>query len=181
MKSAHLWAIAVFAAFCGLGPTLAAAQGPAPEPTKPIDLRRYIGRWYEIARLPNKLQQNCQAATSDWSKRSDGAFQVVQTCRVGSPGGPTKSWSAAGTILDAGRNTKIRMGFFGGFIHQDYWVVDRADDYSWCITSTPTSKFVWILSRRPVLPNAEKAALVARARTLGYDTGRLVFDEQPPA
>jgi apolipoprotein D and lipocalin family protein len=164
-----------------MGQSMAAIPGQAPEPTKVIDPRRYIGRWYEIARIPNNLQKDCQAATSDWTKRDDGGFLVVQTCRVGSPGGPTKTWSAAGRILDAGRNAKIRMGFFGGFIHQDYWVVDRADDYSWCITSTPTSKYVWILSRRPILPTAERAALVARVHTLGYDAGRLFFDQQPPA
>jgi apolipoprotein D and lipocalin family protein len=168
----------VFAVLCGVGHALAAG---APEPTKSIDPKRYLGRWYEIARIPNQLQKDCDAPTADWSKRSDGAFQVVQTCRVGSPKGPLKTWSAAGRIIDTATNAKIRMGFFGGFIHQDYWIVDRADDYSWCITSTPSLKYVWILSRRAVLSPAAKAALVARTRSLGYDTTKLILDQQPPA
>jgi apolipoprotein D and lipocalin family protein len=177
-RPAHLWAVAVLAAVCFAGQAMAAA---APEPIKPVDPRRYVGRWYEIARIQNMLEKNCQAPTSDWQKEPDGDFSVVQSCRLGSPSGPLKVWRAAGRIIDGGRNTKIRVGFFGGFIHQDYWIVDRADDYSWCIMSTPTSKYVWIMSRRPVLATAQKDALVARARELGYDTDKLIYSEQPPA
>ncbi|HEY3889134.1 MAG TPA: lipocalin family protein [Caulobacteraceae bacterium] len=180
--TAHHWAAAMAsAAFCVGQGALAADAPPAPEPTKTIDPRLYSGRWYEIARLPNKIQQNCQAPTSDWSKKSDGGYSLVQTCRVGSPSGPTKVWRAGAQIIDTARNAKVRVGFFGGFIHQDYWIVDRGDDNSWCIMSTPTSKYVWIMSRQAVMPPAEKAALAARAQSLGYDTTRLIYDEQPPA
>lgn len=180
--TAHLWAAAALAAvFCAGQTAWAANAPPAPEPTKAIDPRLYSGRWYEIARLPNKLQQDCEAPTSDWSKQSNGGYSLVQTCRVGSPSGPTKTWRAGATIIDSSRNAKVRVGFFGGFIHQDYWIVDRGDDNSWCIMSTPTSKYVWIMSRHAVMPNAEKAALAARAHSLGYDTTRLIYDEQPPA
>jgi apolipoprotein D and lipocalin family protein len=180
--TAQLWAAAlVSAAFCVGHVAVADDYPPAPEPTKTIDPRLYSGRWYEIARLPNKIQQNCQAPTSDWSKQSDGGYSLVQTCRVGSPSGPTKTWRAGAKIIDPSRNAKVRVGFFGGFIHQDYWIVDRGDDNSWCIMSTPTSKFVWIMSRRAVMSNAEKAALAARAHSLGYDTAKLIYDEQPPA
>ncbi|HZC15953.1 MAG TPA: lipocalin family protein [Caulobacteraceae bacterium] len=158
-----------------------AAPGPAPEPTKTVDPRLFTGRWYEIARLPNMLQKDCQAPTADWSTGQDGGYSLVQTCRVGSPSGPAKSWHAAGRIIDAIRNAKVRVGFFGGFIHQDYWIVDRGDDNSWCIMSTPTSKYLWIMSRSAVMPDEEKAALVARAHSLGYDTTRLIYDAQPPA
>jgi apolipoprotein D and lipocalin family protein len=180
--TAHLWAAAVLTALCWAGQSAAAPPAPpAPEPTKAVDPRLFSGRWYEIARLPNKLQQDCQAPTSDWSKQPDGGYSLVQTCRVGSPSGPTKTWRAGAKIIDQSRNAKVRVGFFGGFIHQDYWIVDRGDDNSWCIMSTPTSKYVWIMSRNAVMPNAEKAALAARARSLGYDTARLIYDEQPPA
>jgi apolipoprotein D and lipocalin family protein len=181
-KTAHLCAAAVFAAVCYTSQAGAtAAPAPAPEPIKTVDPTLFTGRWYEIARLPNKVQTNCEAPTSDWSKQQDGDYSVVQTCRVGSPSGPAKIWHAAGRIIDAVRNAKVRMGFFGGFIHQDYWIVDHGDDNSWCLMSTPTSKYLWIMSRHAVMSDAEKAALVARAHSLGYDTARLIYDEQPPA
>jgi apolipoprotein D and lipocalin family protein len=180
--TAHLWAVAFVTAVCWAGQSAAAPPAPpAPEPTKSVDPKLYSGRWYEIARLPNRPQQDCQAPTSDWSKQSDGGYSLVQTCRVGSPSGPAKTWRAGAKIIDQSRNAKVRVGFFGGFIHQDYWIVDRGDDNSWCIMSTPTSKYVWIMSRHPLMPSAEKAALAARAQSLGYDTARLIYDEQPPA
>lgn len=150
-----------------------------PQPTKPVDPVRYVGRWYEIARIPNQLQDKCEAQTSEWARRADGQFDVVQTCHVGSPAGPAKVWRGAGRVIDTS-GSKIRIGFFGGFVHQDYWIIDRADDYSWCIMGTPNPKYVWLMSRRPVLPAAQTHALVARAKALGYDTARLVFDQQPP-
>ncbi|HLK25813.1 MAG TPA: lipocalin family protein, partial [Caulobacteraceae bacterium] len=159
----------------------AAGDGPAPQPAKATDPRRYAGRWYEIARLPNKLEADCQAPTSDWAKQTDGSFSVVQTCRQGSPSGPAKIWRAAGRIIDGSNNSKIRVGFFGGFIHQDYWIIDHADDYSWCLMSTPSSRWLWIMARSPKVSPALKAALVARARSLGYDIARLIYDQQPPA
>jgi apolipoprotein D and lipocalin family protein len=181
-KTAHLWAAAIMTAVFYAGQAVAtAAPAPAPEPVKAVDPKLFTGRWYEIARLPNMIQKDCQAPTSDWSKSQDGGYSLTQTCRVGSPSGPAKIWHAAGRIIDTVRNAKVRVGFFGGFIHQDYWIVDHADDNSWCIMSTPTSKYVWIMSRRAVVPEAQKAALVARARSLGYDTSRLIYDQQPPA
>ena len=146
---------------------------------KPIDPQRYLGRWYEVARVPNSFQKNCEAATSDWSRNTSGQFDVVQTCHTGSPGGPAQIWRGAGKVLDEAA-ARIRIGFFGGFIKQDYVVVDRSDDYSWCILSTATPKFIWIMSRRPVLNSAQKSVLAERAHQLGFDISGLVYDQQPP-
>jgi apolipoprotein D and lipocalin family protein len=162
-----------------LAATAVQASTVTPEPRRGIDPDRYLGRWYEIARYPNMIQDKCEAPTSDWTKGSNGQYDVVQTCHIGSPSGPAKVWRGAGRII-AANNSKIRIGFFGGFVHQDYWIVDRSDDYSWCIMGTPNPRFVWIMSRRAVLSDSQRAALVARARALGYDTSNLVFDRQPP-
>lgn len=164
-------AAALAIGFLGAAPVTA-------EPTsqKPIDPQRYAGRWYEIARLPNKIQSDCATATSDWSRQSDGGFDVVQTCHNGAE---EKSWRGSGRITDAATNSKFRIGFFHGLIQKDYWIVDRADDYSWCMLSMPNPKYLWIMSRRQVLSEAEKAALVAHARGLGFDVSKLVFDSQP--
>ena len=159
--------------------TAAAATAAEAVASKPIDPQRYLGRWYEVARLPNSFQKNCEAATSDWSKNAGGVYDVVQTCHTGSPNGPSKTWRGAGRVLDQ-TAAKIRIGFFGGFIKQDYVVVDRGDDYSWCILATTTPKFVWIMSRRAVLDEGQKSNLVARARQLGLNLSGLVFDRQPP-
>jgi apolipoprotein D and lipocalin family protein len=157
--------------------TTAQAATSTPEPRRGVDPDRFLGRWYEIARVPNTLQANCEGATSDWTKRSDGGYDVVQTCHIGKPDGPAKVWRGSGHIIAP---AKIRIGFFAGFVHQDYWIIDRSDDYSWSIMGTPNPRYVWIMSRRPVLSEAQKANLVARAQQLGYDVAKLEFDQQPP-
>ncbi len=154
----------------------------APSATsKPVDPKRYTGRWYEVARLPNKIQSNCAAATSDWSRDPDGDFQVVQTCRMGGADGSPKIWRGSGRIVDEASNSKFRIGFFGGLVQMDYWVLDRGDDYSWCMLTTPNPKWFWIMSRHPNLSPDERATLVARARALGFDVSKLIFDSQPSA
>lgn len=158
--------------------TAAQATPLAPEPKKPIDPARYMGRWYEIARVPNALQDRCEGATSDWSQGGNGRYAVVQTCHIGSPTGPTKVWRGSAQLVAP---SKIRIGFFAGLVHQDYWVIDRSDDYSWSIMGTPDPRYVWIMSRRPVLSPQERAALVARTRALGYGSVQLVFDQQLPS
>lgn len=146
---------------------------------KPIDPQRYLGRWYEIARAPNGIQRDCQSATSDWSPKGSGQYDVVQTCRTGPAPDQAKIWRAVGEVLDR-TAAKIRLGFFGGFVTKDYVVADRGDDYSWCILSTTSPRYVWIMSRRPMLDGAEKSSLIARAHELGFDVSNLVFDQPPP-
>ena len=150
-------------------------------PEKPLDPTRYVGRWYEVARLPNKLQTDCVSGTSDWSRTPDGVFNVVQTCHTRSPSVPEKIWRGAGRIIDAVTNSRFRIGFFGGFVHMDYLVLARGDDYSWCILTAANPKYLWIMSKHPAVSADEKAALVARAHALGYNTAGLVYDTEPPS
>jgi apolipoprotein D and lipocalin family protein len=162
--------------------TAANAASVPPQPAKPVDLTRYAGRWYEVARLPNHIQDGCALGSIDWDRAPDGgAFAITQKCRMDTAEAREKTWHATGRIMDAPNNTKIHLSFFAGLISQDYWVLDRGDDYSWCILSTPSPKYLWILSRHPVVSAAQKAAMVARAHDMGFDTSRLIFDHAPPS
>jgi apolipoprotein D and lipocalin family protein len=169
----------------GLGLSLATAAFASvvwaslpPQPAKTLDTSRFVGRWYEVARMPNKIQSDCATSLADWSHDGSAAqFKVIQTCHVATPTGPTKVWKASGKIIDTATNAKFRMSFFGGLISQDYWVLDRGDDYSWIILSTPNPKFLWIFSRQASIAPAQKAAMVGRARAMGYEVANLVYDK----
>ncbi|MDR3509884.1 MAG: lipocalin family protein [Caulobacteraceae bacterium] len=170
----------IIAIFLALGALTSVAAATVPGPSsKPVDPKKYVGRWYEVARMPNKVQANCAAATSDWARQPDGQFQVIQTCHMGSATGSEKTWRGSGRIVDEVTNSKFRIGFFGGLVQMDYWVLDRGDDYSWCILTTPNPKFLWIMSRRPNLTPAQTTALIERARSMGYDVSKLIFDNPP--
>ncbi len=148
------------------------------QPAKPVAPDLYTGRWYEIARTPNKMQADCQAATTEFSGWAAGAFKAVQTCHKGAPGGPAQVTRVDGKVLPATQNAKMQLAMLGGLISQQYWILDHADDNRWLIMCTANERYVWLLSRAPVLSAAEKAQAMARLQQLGFSLAHLAFPEQ---
>jgi len=152
----------------------AVALARAPQPAKPVSIGMFSGRWYEIARVAEGKKAQCQFGTSDFSGRAGAAFAVVETCHEGSPDGPAHEVKATVRIVPGAGNAKIRMGFFGGLVTQEYWILDHADDdQSWALMATPGGHYLWLLSRSPALKASAKSAAVARIAALGYDASHL--------
>lgn len=149
-----------------------------PQPARPVPVQLFSGRWYEIARIPNMLQRDCEGASSDFAGFNSGRFRVVQVCHHGSPAGPTQSYNANGQIIPASDNAKMNLSFFGGIVHVEYWILDRAENGSWAIMGTSNGRYVWLLSRRPVLDAATRAHAIARIGQLGYPVQRLQYPAQ---
>lgn len=152
----------------------AGATVAMPQPAPHIELTKIVGRWYEVARMPNKTQHGCQAGTSDWTRNGDG-FSVVQACHRGTPDGPLAEWKAKAHVADPVSNAKFRMSFFGGLISQEYWVLDQRTDEGWLILATHDGNYLWLMSQKPTLPTPFRTAALARIKQLGFDTGRLEF------
>ncbi|KQU50675.1 lipocalin [Bosea sp. Leaf344] len=166
---------AVFAAALALAgciPDGPVGNASVPEPRKPVELQRYLGTWYEIARYEASFQRGCEAVTASYSLRPDGEIAVVNSCRQGSPTGPERSAEAVASPVAGSNGAKLKVSFFRPF-YGDYWVLDRAPDYSWSIVGEPSGRYLWILSRTPRLSEARVQALVERAKQLGYDTSLL--------
>lgn len=143
------------------------------EPQRPIDIDRFMGRWYEILRTPNNHQRNCWAASQVWSKRDDGRFSIRQVCHRDSRTGRVRTVDTTARVLNPPQNTKFEASFFGGLIRQRYWVIDRSDDYSWMIATTADGQFPALLSRSPTMSAAETTRLRNRMRDLGLPTAQL--------
>ena len=152
---------------------LAAPAAAAPEPAPKIEFSKMMGRWYEVARVPNALQNGCQAGASEW-KPAEKGFAVVQTCRKGSPDGPLAQWKAKAVVADP-QSAVFKMSFFGGVVSQQYKVLDHRPDQGWLILSTANGKYLWLMSQKPVLPALVRAQAITRIRQLGFDPGRLEF------
>jgi len=148
------------------------------QPVSHVELARMMGRWYEVARLPNMTQRGCQAGTSDWTRTGEG-FSVVQACHRGTPDGPLAEWKARARVADPVSNAKFKMSFFGGLVSQEYWVLDQRPDQGWLILATHDGKYLWLMSQKPVLPVAFRTDALARIKQLGFDTGRLEFPLPP--
>ena len=137
----------------------------------PMDTDRIMGRWYEILRMPNKIQRNCFAAYQVWSKRADG-FSVQQVCHRDSPEGRVAEVTVAAKPLNP-QNTLFDTAFLGGLVHQKYVLVDHAPDYSWLISTTADGRFPKLLYRSPAMPLGEQTALKQRLTQLGFDVNRM--------
>lgn len=144
-----------------------------------LDMNRYAGKWYEIARFPNKFQNQCISdVDATYVKRADGDIDVINRCK-----------NATGTIEEAvGRAklphpdtmAKLKVRFAPQWLSwlpmvwADYWVLDLAPDYSVAAVGDPTRKYLWILSRNKVVADSVYQAQIKRLAAQGYDTSRLV-------
>jgi apolipoprotein D and lipocalin family protein len=125
------------------------------------------------------MENDCQASTTDFSGWAGGAFSAVQTCHAGAPSGPKHTVSVQGHVLPASQNAKIQLGMLGGLISKEYWMLDHsADNASWLIMSTADLRYVWLMSRQPVLSQSARAAAFARMQQMGFNLSRLAFPQQ---
>jgi apolipoprotein D and lipocalin family protein len=153
-------------------------NGAVPQPAKPVDLQRYLGKWYELARYEAGFQKGCEAVTAEYSLTAPDRIKVVNSCRQDSIDGKARDAVGKAKIVKGSNNAKLRVSFFGPF-YGDYWVLDRADDYDWAIVGEPSGRYLWLLHRRPNPGKAATDALVKRIADLGYDTSLLRWTKQP--
>lgn len=173
-------ALTAFAALAGCASPPVNRQSDAPlTVVSSVDLDRYQGRWYEIARLENSFEKNCEGVTADYSRREDGLIRVVNTCRVGAPDGKARVADGKARVADPANNAKLEVSFFGPF-WGDYWILDLAEDYSRSIVGEPSGRYLWILARTPTLSDESRADALAKLQRFGYDTSKLYFPRQPP-
>jgi apolipoprotein D and lipocalin family protein len=142
-----------------------------------VDLKRYAGTWYEIARYPNRFQRDCASDTvATYTLRPDGKITVLNQCRTAE--GKTKSARGTARLADAkGPNSKLKVTFFWPF-SGDYWIVGLDPDYRWAVIGEPRRNYLWILSRDKQLPPETLARIEALAREKGFDTGKLIRTPQ---
>lgn len=145
-----------------------------------IEPQAYAGLWYEIARFPNAFEENCEGVTAEYTLRGDGRIIVRNTCREGAPGGEARVATGIARIVDPETNANLKVRFGLSPIEGDYWVLDRADDYSWSLVGEPRGRFLWILARTPEIDPARRADLIARLQARGYNTDALYWTQQPP-
>jgi apolipoprotein D and lipocalin family protein len=163
-----------------LGVAHSAAQGAeAPlETVAFVDLDRYLGTWYEIASYPAWFQRGCTAVTAEYGLRDDGRISVLNSCRKGSLDGKLKRAKGRAKVADTSTNAKLKVSFFGPF-WGDYWIIDLDSDYQWAVVGEPKRRYLWILSRTPVMDDALYESIVAKLAAQGYDPSRLRPTPQP--
>jgi len=141
-----------------------------------VELDRYLGTWYEIARYPNSFQEGCQATTATYSLRDDGDIEVLNACREGGLDGPRQTAEGKAWIVDTRTNAKLKVRFFWPF-SGDYWIIDLGAEYEYAVVGDPDRDYLWILARQPRLDEEVVAGILERVKAQGYDPGRLLWTE----
>ena len=145
-----------------------------------VDLTRYLGTWYEIANFPQSFQRGCTATTATYRLLADGDVEVLNRCRQVTVDGEEQASLGRARVVDKASGAKLEVSFFRPF-WVDYWVIERADDYSYAVVGHPSRDYLWILSRTPTMDDAVYAGIVARLAGVGYQTARLVRTPQRAA
>jgi len=156
----------------------ASASSSEPSTVESVDLERYLGTWYEIASYPAWFQKDCTAVTAEYSLRDDGLISVVNSCRKKTLNGKLKQSTGRAKIIDTGRNSKLKVSFFGPF-WGPYWIIDLDENYQWAVVGVPNRKYLWILSRTPQMDEDTYAGILDRLVDQGYDPSRLNKTLQP--
>lgn len=169
--------LAVAAAACSRAPDLRDDSVPLTT-VEHVDIERYTGLWYEIARFPNRFQDDCYASTAEYRRRTDGMIAVTNTCRSGSVDGESRSVDGRARVVDTETNSQLQVSFFGPF-WSDYWIIGLAEDYSLALIGEPKGRYLWILAREPVLAAEVRESALSDLRAFGYDVDALRWAEHP--
>lgn len=144
------------------------------DPVRGFEVGRYLGRWYEIARLDHSFERGLINVTAEYSLRDDGGIKVVNR------GFDQKSnrWKEAvgrAYLLEDKDIGRLKVSFFGPF-YGAYNIIELdRKDYSYSLVCGPNRDYLWILSRKSDMEESIKAKLINRAKNLGFDTDRLIF------
>ena len=142
-----------------------------------VDLSRYAGRWYEIARLPNRFEKKCaDSVTASYTLRSDGQVDVVNRCRKAN--GEYTTARGKAKIVDKKTNAKLKVTFFWPF-YGDYWILDLGPNYEYAVVGAPNRDYLWILSRTPQLDEQLYERLLREMATRGFATDRMIRTSHP--
>ena len=141
-------------------------------PVAALDLSRYLGEWYEIARFDHSFERGVEQAKANYTQNADGTIKVVNS---GIKDGKPK------TAIGKGKKTDtpglLRVSFFGSF-YADYRVMRIDKEYTRALVGSGSADYLWILSRSPELSATAKSELLSEAKRRGYDTGKLIWVEQ---
>ena len=171
--------VIVLSALLILGCSVISAKDLPLDTVEYVDLIKYSGRWFEIARIDQSFQKGCTAVEANYIIRKDGDIDVINSCRLGSPDGEFKSGTARAWVKDKKSNAKLKVQFFLKKIKLnlfagDYWIIDLADDYSYAMVGDPSRKYFWILSRTKNMDDHLYDELIARARSWDFPVEKVI-------
>ena len=141
---------------------------------KDLDIDRFLGKWYEVARFPHSFEKGLTGVTATYSMREDGKIKVLNQGYKGSLEGPLKTAEGKAKIPDPTQPSKLKVSFFWIF-YSDYLVMELDTiNYNWAVIGSSSENYLWILSRTPQIEDDSYEMLIKRIEDRNYDTSKLI-------
>ncbi|MEW6652941.1 MAG: lipocalin family protein [Bacteroidota bacterium] len=167
--SALLAALALFISGCSL------TNYPPLDTVDNVDVQRYLGKWYEIASLPNNFQKGCSCSSAEYSMIDSTTIRVVNKCFKE---GKLDDVNGKAFVVEGSGNSKLKVQFFWPF-RGDYWIIDLdKNNYSYAVVGTPSRKYMWILSRTPMMEESLYSSILEKSKANGFDVNKVVMTKQ---
>ncbi len=142
-----------------------------------VDVTRYMGTWYEIAKFPQRFERGLVGVTAKYALLSDGTVQVINGGYVGDFTGNYRSAKGKAWVVDKKSYAKLKVSFFWPFA-ADYWILEIGKDYEYAVVGNRSRKYLWILSRTPRMDEAVYQDLLRRIGEMGFDISKLEKNPQ---
>lgn len=168
MSAQRTWLIL---AFCLLSACVRLPAGV--EPVTDFEPDRYLGTWYEIARLDHSFERGLSHVTAEYSKRDDGGIRVLNR-GYSAEDDEWKDAEGKAYFVESEEVAHLKVSFFGPF-YSSYAVFELEPDYQYAWVAGNNTNYLWLLARSPKVDQAVIDAFVGRAADLGFDTDELIF------
>jgi len=142
------------------------------ETVKNVDLKRYVGKWYEIASYPQRFQKGCTCTTAEYTATDEGYIIVDNACNKDSVNGEKSGIKGKAFIVENSGNAKLEVQFFWP-IRGKYWIIDLDSNYTYAVVGHPNREYLWILSRTPKIDESVYQGILERVKAKGFDLGKL--------
>jgi len=136
-----------------------------------VDLKKYLGKWYEIAHLPARFQEGCDDTTATYALSEDGSISVLNECIKD---GKAKQAKGKAKVVDKDSGAKLKVTFFWPF-YGDYWIINLGKDYDYSVVGTPNRKYLWILCRTPKMDDKLYSQLIEFVKSKGFNVNNLII------
>lgn len=142
-----------------------------------VDLKKYSGKWYEIASFPQRFQKDCNSTTAKYTLTDEGYVIVENRCNKDSVNGKQSSIKGKAFVDKNSGNAKLKVQFFWPFKGK-YWIIDLAEDYSYAVVGHPNKKYLWILSRTATMNENTYQQIISRIKEKGFDISKIKLTKQ---
>lgn len=144
---------------------------------KELDIDKYLGTWYEIARFDHRFERGLVGVTANYSMRDDGKIKVINSGFKNTLNGEKSEAIGKAKIPNPKEPSKLKVSFFW-FFYGDYFVLELDKNYQWALIGSSSDKYLWILSRTSQIDNKLYAELLKKLEKRGYDINQLIKVDQ---